>query len=123
MQTLDQLRAKYAWERVQDSTKEYGGLAKSMPALIMSNGLLQTLAFLKGKGKAEHDRLLADILFWLADKSCNVLSANGKNFKMGMAELAQSDSMKYQRATEEALAILRWIRHLASAVLAAEKKP
>lgn len=122
MQTLDQLRAKHAWERVRGSTKEYGNLAKSMPALIMSNGLMQTLAFLKGKDRPEHDRLLKDILSWLSDKSCKVLPEGAQEFKSAMAELAKCDSMKYQRATEEALGILRWIRHLASAVLAAEKK-
>jgi CRISPR-associated protein Cmr5 len=115
MRTLDQIRAEFAWRRVQNPTKEYRNLAKSLPALVMSNGLMQTLAFLEAKGKDEHKRLSEDILSWLADQQTQVLSPNEQEqgFEAAMKRLAEMDSLAYQRATEEALAILRWIRHLA----------
>jgi CRISPR-associated protein Cmr5 len=122
MKTLDQIRAEYASGQVQNPSKEYRNLAKSLPALVMSNGLMQTLAFLKGKGKDEHQRLLNDILSWLVHPPFGVLPPKAGEFGQAMAELAGRSSMEYQRATEETLAILRWIRHLA-ATQALEDKP
>lgn len=118
MQTLDQIRAAFAWKQVNavgPATREkYKNLAKSLPALIMSNGLMQTLAFLQAKGKSEHHkRLSGDILAWLADPETQVLNSNEQNFEGAMKRFAATDSLGYQRATEETLAILRWIRHLA----------
>jgi CRISPR-associated protein Cmr5 len=66
--SLDQERAAYAWKCVQsvkDKQKDYKNLAKSLPALVMSNGLIQTLAFLKAKEKQEHHLTLgAHIVAW-----------------------------------------------------------
>lgn len=113
MRTLDQIRAEFAWERVQNPAKEYRNLAKSLPALVMSNGLMQTLAFLQGKGKGEHLRLRDDILLWLVSKPAEVLPPAAKDFGQAMKFLAAMDTLAYQRATEETQAILRWIRQLA----------
>ena len=46
-QSLDQLRAAHAWAVVGKSQKnqDFKNLATSAPALIMGNGLMQTLAF------------------------------------------------------------------------------
>jgi CRISPR-associated protein Cmr5 len=120
MRTLDQIRANYAWSRVQNPKKEYRNLAKGLPAMIMTNGLMQTLAFLQGKDKEERKRLLGDILSWLTDPSINLLPPEGPdsiNFKKAMEKMSKEmDSPTYQRATEEALAILRWIRYLVDTV-------
>lgn len=115
MKTLDQIRAGYAWKRVQNPTKEYQNLAKSLPAMIMTNGLMQTLAFLKGKSKpgTEHDRLCKDILAWLKEAP----AIRKEDYEEAVTEIVeQMDSIAYQRATEEALAVLRWIRYLAQTV-------
>ena len=112
-QSLDQKRASYAWGCVQDITDEYVKLAKAAPSLIMSNGLMQTLAFFKSKG---HTDLLNHILGWLVkpEAACNFLT--GKEFYKAMSDLAsKATSEQYFYATREALAILKWIRHLAAA--------
>ena len=114
MQTLDQKRAEFAWQQVSGKGAAYKNLAKSTPALIMSNGLMQTLAFLKANGKEEHKDLLESIRKWLKEQK---LLADEKDFKDVMQELYKMDSLKYQRATEESLAILRWIRQLADAAI------
>jgi len=138
MRTLDQIRAEFAWKRIsehaatllaeaqrQDEKKaekqaakefeKYAKLAKGVPALVMSNGLLQTLAFLEAKGQKnpEHARLLEDIRSWLVGRDALVLPAQTHNFQQAMTALVGMDTLSYQRATEETQAILRWIRQLA----------
>ena len=125
MQTLDQQRADFAWRLVRRAkSQRYGALAKSLPALVMTSGLMQTLAFLQGKGdgkegkqSSEHAELLRDILEWLANDKVGVLPAAGEmDFARAMGSLTEMSSLEYQRATEESLAILRWIRYLAATV-------
>lgn len=113
MQTQEQERAAYAWESVKNQKKDYRNLVKSAPALVMSNGLMQTLAFLEGKGKQYHKSLLRHILGWLAKKKM----VDNTNFGQAMNSLSGKDSLEYQRATEETLALLRWLRHLADAAI------
>lgn len=63
--TLEQERAKYAWERVQGCSKDYTNLAKAAPALIMNSGLMQALAFFKSKDKDHHRALIQHLCAWL----------------------------------------------------------
>ena len=110
MKTLDQERSEFAWAKVQGMSKDYKNLAKSMPALVMTNGLMQALAFLEAKGENQHRNLLGHIQEWLRIQQ--ILSDT--SFEGTMKKFAhEMDSLDYQRATEETLAILRWIRHLA----------
>ncbi len=116
-QSLDQKRAAYAWGRVQQVSADYVNLAKAAPALIMGNGLMQTLAFFKSKGKEHHNRLLLDILGWLKkpEAACPFLTSD--QFEAAMGQLAGNaiTSDQYLHATQEALAILKWIRQFAAA--------
>jgi len=119
MKTLDQIRAQYAWECVQGVDDKYRNLAKSLPALVMSNGLMQTLAFLQSKANQdnEHAKIVSHVLGWLSRPEAQVLrQEQGHDFAPAMEALAGCNSLHYQRATEEALGILKWIRYLASAV-------
>lgn len=115
-QSLDQKRAAYAWERVQQVTSDYVNLAKAAPSLIMGNGLMQTLAFFKSKDGKHHTKLLEDILGWLAkgEAACPFLTS--PEFEQAMETLAShASSEEYLHATQEALAILKWIRQFAAA--------
>ncbi|HXG36040.1 MAG TPA: type III-B CRISPR module-associated protein Cmr5, partial [Dehalococcoidia bacterium] len=56
--TLEQQRARRAWDCVQEVTnqpqdfkKKYSSLARKVPMLVLTNGLGQTLAFLLSKAK------------------------------------------------------------------------
>ncbi len=115
MKTLDQERAEFAWAKVEErrGDREYRNLVKSTPALVMSNGLMQTLAFLKGKGKAHHTALWLHISKWLHGQ--NIINSES-DFETLMTSLSQMDSLEYQRATEESLNILKWLRYLADTV-------
>jgi len=113
--SLEQQRAAFAWQRLhgQDGvSSDYANLAKAAPALVMGNGLMQTLAFYQAKGKEHHKRLLEDILLWLRQRR---LCASSQ-FEQAMNELAAMSSERYLQATQEALAILKWIRQFAAAL-------
>ena len=66
--SIEQQRAKFAWERVQGCNKKYMNLAKAAPALIMNNGLMQALAFYQAKGEAHHLTLNRHLCEWLRQR-------------------------------------------------------
>ncbi len=112
MPTLEQQRAAYAWERVKGCRKDYTNLAKAAPALIMNNGVMQTLAFYQSKGKDHHLALNRHLCGWLQHRG---LVARGE-FDAVMEALHQADAAEFRQATEECLAVLKWIRQFAPAV-------
>lgn len=121
MQTLDQQRAKLAWQYatagMQHHGKKYKNLAKGAPALIMNSGLMPTLAFYNGKDvkkDPEHQQLLNDLMAGLVQR-LRPQPAPG-NFQAFMTMLQQSESREYLRYTDEALELLKWIRQFVDAV-------
>ena len=120
---LDQKRAAFAWTRLKQHgvTQEYANLAKSAPALVMTSGLMQVLAFLQDKAdnkKSEPARVLAeDLRAWLGETVTALDLQPGAGGDPGyvatMEALYAADVRTYRRATNEALAILRWLRQFA----------
>ena len=122
MPDLDQRRAAFAWDRVEDAAKKLGGddgkkakayesyknLAKAAPALVMNNGLMQTLAFFASKDKPHHQQLKADILEWLG-RQMDLPT----EYERMMKELFEAESERYRLATEETMHLLRWLRQFA----------
>lgn len=121
--SLDQQRAAYSWECVQHIPKDYDKLAKAAPALVMNNGLMQALAFYQDKGKTKEgimDRyhaLNAHLMRWLGRQfSGNSFpSEQNASFDTVMPALYNAQPELFRRATEETLALLRWIRQFAAA--------
>ncbi|MCK6556858.1 type III-B CRISPR module-associated protein Cmr5 [Candidatus Binatia bacterium] len=112
LKSLDQTRAAYAWQKVGERPDDrYVKLAKGAPALIMSNGLMQTLAFFQSKG-GHHENLMRHVLEWLSTRAGQTFDTD---FSKAMKYLHSTGSEQYMRATEEALEILRWIRQFAAA--------
>jgi CRISPR-associated protein Cmr5 len=126
--TLEQERAQRAWECVQEVTskpqefkKKYGSLARKVPMLVLTNGLGQTLAFLKAKGKNdpadEHTVLFRHLSSWaLSQVDPSAAASNGDLLRW----VLQNDSAAYRRATMEALAFLTWLERFAEAELPTE---
>jgi len=118
MISKEQERAKQAWEFVTDAHnglsgkfKDYKNLAKSAPALVVSNGLMQTLAFFKGKKDAQYKKLMDQVVKWVCEQ---VYGNQCKGFNALMQKMTEeTDVSKYMLATEESLEILKWIRHFA----------
>lgn len=114
--TLDQQRAAYAWERVQGCNSDYTNLAKAAPALIMSNGLMQTLAYYQDKGNVHHNALSRHLREWLKHRFPHQFDGDDYgNIMQGLFNTAHAQF--YRQATEETLALLRWIRQFAAAAL------
>lgn len=113
--TLEQQRAQFAWDCAKEGTAvsdEYRNLAKAAPALIMNNGLMQTLAFYQDKGKPQHIALAGHLRRWIMKRP----GGNGQDpgFQPMMEVLLRAQPDQYRRATDEALLILRWIRQFAA---------
>lgn len=126
--TLEQQRAKDAWDKVTEAKKvlkkgdfgKYESLAKGLPALIMNSGLMQVLAFLRDKSlNSKGEIKLDDHHHWLGEQLRAWIhvrfSMIPKDFEGCMNELMKSDSRTYQMITAEALAWLKWLRQMASA--------
>ena len=127
-QTLDQKRAKFAWDAAKNANirlknfSDYKNLAKGAPALIMGNGLMSALAFYKSRGKdhstLHHSTLLMqDILNWLSRVNAQYAdNAPTLAFEAAMQAMQGADSIVYMRLTDEALAMLKWLRQFADSV-------
>lgn len=121
-QTLDQKRATIAWQYatagIARHGKEYKGLVKGAPALIMNSGLMPTLAFYSGKGNAARC-LLDDLIRGLSQRLAGQelkAGQGGQLFPKFMEMLQKGDSTDYLRYTDEALELLKWIRQFVDAV-------
>ena len=119
-QTLDQQRAQYAWNRASQNAMVdgYREMAKSAPALIMGNGLMPALAYYNsrtGSNQKPAELMLADMLGWLAKRQ---MVPNG--FSDAMTTFFGIGSQDYMHATEETLAMIKWLRQFADAVESAQ---
>ena len=114
-QTQEQRRAAQAWQDVSNDVKgkgfagEYKSLVSSAPADVQTNGLGQTLAFWKSKGKSEHNTLYRHLSTW-------VIQEMGEQGDL-LQWITHTDSLRYRQATVEALAFLVWLKRFAQAEL------
>ena len=124
---LEQERADAAWEAVQavkskTCQKLYGQLARSAAADVQANGLGQTLAFWRAKGKKDAE---AGDAHWLLQEHISswVMAHLGlqqhRNGLLGWI-IDQASSDDYRRATAEAMAFLIWLKRFAEAELGGE---
>jgi CRISPR-associated protein Cmr5 len=118
-QTIEQKRARAAWDDVlevkgQESYKEkYLALVRSAPADALTNGLGQTLAFLKAKGKGEHKALSKHLSRWV----CPQMGWTQNDDLLRKLTEPDAGSDVYRRATAETLAYLVWLKRFAEAEL------
>lgn len=141
-QTIEQARAKFAFEKVAevagrhenfDFQSNYRGLVEKLPAMIQTNGLGQTLAFLYSKGtnkegsfvpneKAEA-RLYQHLRMWLCRTDWPIgpypgAAPQGERPELCLLDrLTSGDSRTYRRATVEALALIAWLKRFAGGML------
>lgn len=115
-QTQEQERAKRAWKNVHDDVKgkgfarEYKALVTAAPADIQTNGLGQTVAFWRSKGKSHHETLYRHVSDWVMQE----MDAPRDGL---IRWITQIDSRRYRQTTVEALAFLNWLKRFAQAEL------
>jgi len=117
MQTLSQQRAKQALELIleigknttnkENEIEDFEQLSKSIPTMILQNGLGQAIAFLKAKKKPKHNMIYDVLNKWIVH--------------MGMVEedllieLNKMDSYQYIAVQTESLRFLEWVKRYANA--------
>ncbi len=110
--TLQQKRASHAWEEVEQIEgtsfkKDFGSLVRGLPAMIQTDGLAHTLAFLKAKGKDHHNKAHDIVGRWVL----------GQKDQKGdlLLYLLSCDTTEYRRTTTEAMAYLHWLKRFVEA--------
>ena len=135
LRSLEQRRASFAWKKAgsvpMEKRKEYTSWVKKLPAMIMTNGLGQTMAFLKSKSKEDegqqgmYDLLYKHISEWLtSDADIPLAWHNEVKQKSDIIERIVHEctgSIIYRQAAQEALALISWLKRFAEA-LPTEKK-
>jgi len=131
LRSLEQKRAKYAWECIQkvrgniEQEDKYKSYVRSAPSYIQINGLGNTLAFYKSKFEAD-----------LRKKGENELSADNRAYKLLYDHLNEwrkelrggkdilewirdenTSSLGVFQATKEIIALLNWMKRFAEAEL------
>ena len=128
-QTMQQQRAKYALDEVNELSKlwatepekqkrfqsEFISYASGLPAMIHLNGLGQTMAFCKTKGKDRdsYEKLYQIVSRWLCREQQPY-----SGYKDVLAGITGKDRQHYQLAQAETLALMSWVKKFAKAFLA-----
>jgi CRISPR-associated protein Cmr5 len=122
---VEQKRAAQAWDCVSQAKArgeahagKYGGWVKRLPALILTNGLGQTLAFLRAKGKNDPQSPAQAVYDHVSDWVVNQV---GPGTGTLLEWILRQDSTAYRRATTEALAFVSWLKRFAEAELKIEE--
>lgn len=119
MQNLDQIRAAKAYSTVFSACNNQPAFDRSdiakLPAMILSNGLLPSLAFaMDGREKMQ---LACDgLAAHLADPRLGISLLEGKHTANQLSAALRSETATYldlQRATSEALAFLTFLKRFA----------
>lgn len=107
-------------EEAKRLKESYKSAAKKLPVLIKTNGLGQSLAFLKSKGADEgkpenaHDKLYEHIGTWLQTKDVKGLVP--QNVEL-VKEVIELPSPTYRQVTVETLALLNWMRRFVDGLM------
>lgn len=116
MKTLDQLRGSRAlqfWEQNANHESvrgENGGdILKGLPALLINDGLLATLAFAMQK-KAGHERLMVEVGQYLRQRK--ILPQDFNDLQGFARQLCDGNSVLLQQATSEALEYISFLKRL-----------
>ena len=128
--TLDQRRARHAWEAVArgkqlptvkgtDYAREYARETKRLPVRIVTSGLGATVAFLRAKDRAKRvkarDQLVGDVAAWLlVERGIGVRKQSASSSDLVRA-IVEGDSEFLRRATEETLLYCQWLSRFAEA--------
>jgi CRISPR-associated protein Cmr5 len=125
--TLDQRRAKHAWDAVQSALKRSGhhkgqdpsrfsGEARRLPMRIMASGLGPALAFLEAK--KEVPGLLSELADWVVQKR-----GMGARTRESLLRAVVEDGSDFlRRATGETLAYLQWVKRFSEAEIGDEEQ-
>lgn len=118
---IEQGRAIFAYQCAEKaSTKTYSEKYKSyvskVPIYIKTNGLGQTLAFIKSKEDNAWDLIYNQIKEWLVSK--NLINNNDDLVK----QIVECESFEYRQLTNEVTSFSTWLRRFADGLIAEQPK-
>ena len=117
LRNLAQIRAKNAYAAARDTAfagKDGGEVVKKIPALIVSDGLLGTLAFAIDK-EGGHQAVFEAVLRHLQDGDIADATARDADGELGtwFNRLADASAEQLRQTTAEVLAYLAFLRRFA----------
>jgi len=123
---LEKGRAEFAYNCVKGADtslnekkiKEYLSYTKRIPTMILTNGLGQTLAFVKSKGESGnvYELLYKQIAKYLkSGSSTRIKMPEGKNDLLEW--IISCNSPEYRYITQELLAFLNWLKRFAEGII------
>lgn len=106
-QTLEQQRAKQAWEHIssvrEEERSDYKTRARDLPAMIQLNGLGSAMAFLLSKPKkGAYKRIYQHLSDWVTKQ----MAYQGDLMRL----IRDEDMGLYRRATTEAIEYGIWLK-------------
>ncbi|MBD3215192.1 MAG: type III-B CRISPR module-associated protein Cmr5 [Candidatus Lokiarchaeota archaeon] len=121
IKTVEQGRAKFAYERVQKIvnaeeswSSDYKSYLKRIPMLIKTNGLAATIAFILKKDSAAYKRIYEDCTEWIKKDPKRVFNLDDRELIKYILDL---DSSEYRAFTSEILSFIKWMSRFANGMI------
>jgi CRISPR-associated protein Cmr5 len=134
---LEKGRAEFAYRCVEKAIeifkdnskkqKEYKSYARKIPTMILSNGLGQTLAFVKAKSEKgnAYDLIYKQLTEYIESENTIRITPEDKKELIEKNDLVEwvisCDSSKYRYITQEILAFLNWLKRFAEGLIEVEE--
>lgn len=127
IQTKQQKRAEFALKSLgefkqQGVPSSHATFIVGMPNMILSNGLGQSLAFLKAKSSKKEREFVFNVLKkYICEEFNSDFPSQNDDFSF-LKKLNEIDQAKYIKIQEEVLRMLEWLKRYARAFQAEDKK-
>jgi CRISPR-associated protein Cmr5 len=130
---LEKGRAEFAYRCVEKAIeifkdnskkqKEYKSYARKIPTMILSNGLGQTLAFIKAKSEKgnAYDLIYQQLTEYMkSDQTARIKMPQEENDLVEWVISCNSSTYRY--ITQEILAFLNWLKRFAEGLIEVEEE-
>jgi CRISPR-associated protein Cmr5 len=130
---LEKGRAEFAYRCVEEAIetfkedskkqKEYKSYTRKIPTMILSNGLGQTLAFIKAKSEKgnAYDLIYKQLTEYMkSDHTARIKMPQEKNELIEWVISCNSSTYRY--ITQEILAFLNWLKRFAEGLIEVEEE-
>lgn len=115
MPNLEQIRAAHALHQATERELKKAGVDK-LPGMIINNGLLATAAFSLAGAEGNRTQMAQALEATAAHLSAQrYLAPNNGTLNGMIQDLSAGNSLKLQRATQEALAYLSYLKRFSKA--------
>jgi len=128
---LEQGRAEFAYKCVKDAKEQlskekqsdYRSYTRKISTMILTNGLAQTLAFVKAKVEEgnTYELLYNQMRYYLKSENTTRIPMPPDKNKL-VEWVISCDSREYRFITQELLAFLNWLKRFAEGMIEGEER-